>query len=250
MDALLVAPGRRRDGRDDLGHGVVVDADRAAALRLDGRDPVPHAAVGGHVQGPRAVARARARPAAAHEHHRLHDLRRRVGLVGRHLRDDRQDDAARARSARLPGDDHDRHARRRRHARPADPAVDHHDRLRRHARTCRSRSCSSPASFPASCWRCCSPATSSPGRCSIPTQIPAATERTTLRAEAPRVAPPDPGRAADRRRAGLDLRRHRDGDRGRGVRRRRLARALGGCRARSTGRRSATACWARRGSTA
>ena len=31
--ALLVAPGRRRDGGDDLGHRVVVDADRAAAVR-------------------------------------------------------------------------------------------------------------------------------------------------------------------------------------------------------------------------
>ena len=76
------------------GIGVVVDADRAAAVLLDGRDPVPHAAVRGHVQGPGAVARAPARPPAAHQHHRLHDLRRGVGLVGRHLRDDRQDDAA------------------------------------------------------------------------------------------------------------------------------------------------------------
>ena len=31
--ALLVAPGRRRDGGHDLGLGVVVDADRAAAVR-------------------------------------------------------------------------------------------------------------------------------------------------------------------------------------------------------------------------
>ena len=76
------------------GIGVVVDADRAAAVRVDGRDPVPHAAVRGHVQGTGAVARARAGPAAAHEHHRLHDLRGGVGLVGRDLRDDRQDDAA------------------------------------------------------------------------------------------------------------------------------------------------------------
>ena len=63
---------------------------------LDGRDPVPHAAVRGHVPRPRAVARARARTAAAHQHHRLHDLRGGVGIVGRDLRDDRQDDAARA----------------------------------------------------------------------------------------------------------------------------------------------------------
>ncbi len=131
-DAVLVAAGGRCDGRDDLGHGVVVDAHRAAALRLDGRDPVPHAALGRHVQGARAVARAGAGSPAAHEHHRLHDLRRRVGIVGGDVRDDRQDDAARAPAARLSGDDHGRHARRRGNARAADSAVDHHDRLRRH----------------------------------------------------------------------------------------------------------------------
>ncbi len=46
------------------------------------------------------------------------------------------------------------------------------------------------------------------------------------RAEAARVAPPHPGRAADRARAGLDLRGRRDRDRGGGVRRRRRARDL------------------------
>ncbi|MCK7499131.1 MAG: hypothetical protein MZW92_58100 [Comamonadaceae bacterium] len=45
MQLFSVAPGRRRDGGDDLGLVVELDADRAAAVRLDGRDPVPHAAV-------------------------------------------------------------------------------------------------------------------------------------------------------------------------------------------------------------
>ena len=70
-------------------------------------------------------------PPAAHQHHRLHDLRGSLGLVGGDLRDDRQDDAAGAEEPRLPRGHHHRHAGRRGHARPADPAFDHHDRLRR-----------------------------------------------------------------------------------------------------------------------
>ena len=61
-----------------------------------------------------------------------------------------------------------------------------------------------------------------------PERIPAATTRTTLRAEAARVAPPHSGRAADPAGAGLDLRGRRDRHRGGGVRRRRLARDLAG----------------------
>ena len=129
--ALCVASRGRRDGGDDLGLGVVVDTDRAAAVRVDGRDPVPHAPVRGHVPRPRAVARAAARTAPAHEHHRLHDLRCGVRQLGRDLCDDRQDDAAGAEGARLPGGHHDRHARGRRHAGAPDSAFDHHDRLRR-----------------------------------------------------------------------------------------------------------------------
>ena len=41
-----------------LGLERVVDARRAAAVRLDGRDPVPHQALGGDVRRPRALARA------------------------------------------------------------------------------------------------------------------------------------------------------------------------------------------------
>jgi hypothetical protein len=91
-------------------------------FRLDGRDIVPHAVVRGHVPRSLAVARAASRPAPAHEHHRLHDLRRRVGIFGRDVRDDRQNDPAGTEGARLPRGHDDRHARRRRHARPLDPA--------------------------------------------------------------------------------------------------------------------------------
>jgi TRAP-type mannitol/chloroaromatic compound transport system permease large subunit len=97
----------------------------------DGRDPVPDAAVRRHVQGPRTVARAVARPPAAYQYHRLHDLRRGVGIFRRNLRHDRQDDTAGAQEPGLPRRHHDRHTRRRRNLGPADPAVDHHDRLRR-----------------------------------------------------------------------------------------------------------------------
>ena len=58
--------------------------------------------VRGHVPRPGAVAAMAAGAAAAYEHHRLHDLRRGVGLVGRHLRDGRQDHAAGTEEARLP----------------------------------------------------------------------------------------------------------------------------------------------------
>ena len=82
---------------------------------------------------------------------------------------------------------------------PPDPAVDHHDRLRRHGRTCRSRSSSSPASFPASCWR-----SLFSGYIVVWALLhPGADSRRRRahddRAEALRVAPPDSGRAADRR---------------------------------------------------
>ena len=149
-----------------------------------------------------------------------------VGLVGRDLRDDRQDDAARAARARLSRGHHDRLARRRRHARPPDPAVDHHDRVRRRgervdrAAVHRRRAPGHPAGGAVLRLH-----RRVGARC-IRRQVPAITERTTLVAEAPRVAPPDSGDAADRRRAGIDLRGHRDRHRGRRVRRRRRARHL------------------------
>ena len=165
------------------------------------------------------------------------------GSSRRDLRDHRQDDAARAAArAAIPDDITIGTLAGAGTLGPADPAVDHHDRLRRHAPTSRSRSCSSPASSRASCWRGSSRATSSSGRCCNPTGSRRPTERMTLRAEAARVAAPDPGGAADRRRAGLDLRRHRHRHRGRGVRRRRLARHLGGAGLAELARPSATAC--------
>ena len=60
----------------------------------------------------------------------LRHLRLGVGLVGRDLRDGRQDRAARAEEARLRRDGQPRLARRRRHARHPHPAVDHDGGLR------------------------------------------------------------------------------------------------------------------------
>jgi C4-dicarboxylate transporter DctM subunit len=63
---------RRRDGRHHLGRLLLLDPDRPADVPLDGRDPVPHAALLGHVQGPRALAGKPAGPPAARQRHRLH----------------------------------------------------------------------------------------------------------------------------------------------------------------------------------
>ena len=196
--ALLVAAGGRRDGGDDLGHRVVVDADRAAAVRLDGRDPVPHATVGGHVQGLApwlervpgrllhtniigctifaAVSGSSAATCATIGKMTLPELARRgypegitVGTLA----------GAGTLGLLIP------------------PSIimivygvsgQRLDRAAVHRRR-RSR---------ASCSRCCSPGTSSSGRWCIPSASPPRPTRTTLRAEAARVAAPDPGRAADR----------------------------------------------------
>ncbi len=221
--ALLVAAGRRRDGGDDLGVGVVVDADRAAALRLDGRDPVSHAAVRGHVPRSRPMARARARTAAAYQHHRLHDLRGGIGQFRGDVRDDRQDDAARAQVARLSGGHHDRHARRRRNARAPDPAVDHHDRLRR-----QRQRVDRPALH---CRRdpghlACIAFLGLHRRLGVAASAGHSRRHRTddAHAKAPRVASSDSGHVADTRRARIDLRGRRHGDGGGGLRRRRLAR--------------------------
>ena len=72
-----------------------------------------------------------------------------VRLVGRDLRDDRQDLAAGARQARLRQEPEPRLARRRRHARPADPAVDPDGGLCGARPTSRCCRCSSAASCPA-----------------------------------------------------------------------------------------------------
>ena len=77
------APGRRCDDHRHLGRLLLLDADRAAAVHLDGRDPLPHAPVGGHV--PRSVAldgEAPRRP-AAYQRGRLHGLCRRLRFLRR-----------------------------------------------------------------------------------------------------------------------------------------------------------------------
>jgi hypothetical protein len=98
---VFLPPGRRRHGRHHLGRVLLLDPDRAAAVPLDGRDPVPHQALRRHVQGPRALAGKPAGPPAPHQHHRLHHLRRGLRFVGRHLRHHRQDHAARAGAAAI-----------------------------------------------------------------------------------------------------------------------------------------------------
>ena len=150
---------RRRLDRDDAGHlrlgragllhhhaagqepvllvlGIerVVGARGAAALHLDGRDPVPQPPLGGDVRGPRALAEPDSRPADAHHHPRLRHLRLGLGLVGGDLRDHQQGRPARAPAPRLRREDRARLARHRRHARHPDPAVDHDGGLRRRRR--------------------------------------------------------------------------------------------------------------------
>ncbi len=165
-----------------------------------------------------------ARQAPAHQRRRLRDLRRRLGFERRDLRDDRQDEPARAGPARLSRHDGGRLARRRRHARPPDPALDHHDRLRRDRR----RLDLAPV------HRRHHPGRRAGGNLlALHRRLvaeerrahPAARSAAQLRREAARIEEPDPGRAADPRRARLDLRRHRDRDRGGRARRARLARS-------------------------
>ena len=122
--------GRQRARHHRVGQQRLVDARRAAAVHLDGRDPVSHAAVGGDVPRPRALAQPAAGRADARQRARLRHLRLGVRLVGRDLRHGRQDRAAGAQEARLRRDDGARLARRRRHARHPHSAVDHDGDLR------------------------------------------------------------------------------------------------------------------------
>ena len=104
-------------GDDDVERERVVDAGRAAAVHLDGRDPVPHQAVGEDVPWPVAVAAVAAGPADACERHRLRDIRGGLRLLGRDLRDHRQDRAARIEKRGYDEAHQPRLARRLRHAR-------------------------------------------------------------------------------------------------------------------------------------
>ena len=108
------------------GARTLVDARGAAALHLDGRDPVPHATVRADVQRPRAVARARARTAACTR--RSSAARSSASVSGSSAATcatiakvalPELCAAATTRSIALGV------ARRRRHARHPDPAVDH-----------------------------------------------------------------------------------------------------------------------------
>ena len=113
-----------------LGLERLVDARGAAAVHLDGRNPVPHQAFGRDVRRPGALAQLAARPADARQYPRLRHLRHRVGLLGRYLRDHRQGRAAGADQARLRREDLPRIAVRRGHARHPAAALDHHGGVR------------------------------------------------------------------------------------------------------------------------
>ena len=99
---------------------------------------------------------------------------------------------------------------------PADPALDHHDRLRREADVSIAQLFIAGVLPGIMLARLFSGYIAS-GRCCNPAPVPPPDATHDLRREALRVAAPDPGGAADRRRARLDLRRHRHGHRGRGV---------------------------------
>ena len=127
--------GRQHHGHDDLGRQRELDAHRAAAVRLDGRDPVPQPAVGVDVPRPRALARPAPGPPAARQRRGLRHLRGRLRLVRGDDGHHRPHLAARARQARLRSEDEHGRAHRRGHARHHDPAVDHVHRLRRGGRS-------------------------------------------------------------------------------------------------------------------
>jgi hypothetical protein len=67
-----------------------VGAGRAAAVHLDGRDPVSHQAQRGNVRRPAPLAEPGARAADAHHRAGLRRVRLGLGLVRRHLRHHRQ----------------------------------------------------------------------------------------------------------------------------------------------------------------
>jgi hypothetical protein len=76
------AGGRRHD-HDDLDLVFKLDADRPAAVHLDGRNPVSNAAKRRHVPRLGAMGGETAWRAFAYQCYRLHNIRCRVGLVGR-----------------------------------------------------------------------------------------------------------------------------------------------------------------------
>ena len=109
---------RRPDDDGDLVEFGELDADRPAALHLDGEDPVPDPPVRGSVQGAGALDEPAAGAAAPCEHHRLHHLCRDLRLVGGHGGDGRQDVDPGIAVAKISGRPGDRHAFRRRDAWP------------------------------------------------------------------------------------------------------------------------------------
>ena len=142
-------PAGPRARHHDLGQQRFVDAGRAAAVHLDGRNPVPHQTVGGDV--PRA-----SRPGSTGMPGRLmHVNVLACGIFGSVSGSSAATCATVAKIAlpELKKRGYDemvcaRLARRGRHARHPDPAVDHHGGLCGGRRMSRSSRCFSPASCP------------------------------------------------------------------------------------------------------
>ena len=222
------------------GSRVELDADRAAAVHLDGRDPVSHALE-------RATCSAAWRRGcsacpgrlAAHQRGRLRDLRRGVGLERRHLRHHRQDE-------RCPS--------WQRRGYPDDIAIGS-------LAGAGTLGLLIPPSIIMIVYGVTADVSIAQlfiagvlpgillallfsgylvgvGAAPIRARAAAPTRAMSFDAQAARVAPPDSGGAADRRRAGLDLQRHRHRHRGGGGRRGGLAGPVGRAGLARTGRPS------------
>jgi hypothetical protein len=128
-------PRRPGDGDLDLGLELALDPRGDAAVRVDGRDPVPLAPFRGYLPRPRPLARAPAGRAPPRQHRRLRPVCSCLGLIGGDRGHRRQDVAARAQGPSLSRRQGHWHACRLGHPRLPDPALDPSDRLRRHRRT-------------------------------------------------------------------------------------------------------------------
>ena len=220
-DPVHQQPRGRRHDHHDLDGVLVMGAHRPAAVHLDGRDPVSHPPVRGHVPRPQPLAGELAGSPAAYQRRRLHGVRRGLGELGGHGGHDRQDVDPGAAPARLSGAADRRLARGRRHARPDDPAVADPDRLRRHDQRIDLQAVHRRR-----------PARAGPGGpvhglrhvLVAPARGPGAAGADHEPARQARAqSVPDSRGLPDPRRPGLDLSRDRDGDRGGRVRRDRRA---------------------------
>jgi hypothetical protein len=135
LELFTGAPVGRVMGDLDLGLDLALDPRGDAAVRVDGRDPVPLAPFRGYLPRPRPLARAPAGRAPPRQHRGLRPVCRCLGLIGGDRGHRRQDVAARAQGPSLSRGQGHWHACRLGHPRLPDPALDPSDRLRRHRRT-------------------------------------------------------------------------------------------------------------------